>query len=187
MSAKRPRQRNDRAAEYERQKLARRAALAAGKKRERKQENKKRVDNRSRPGRKRAAQQRGYRWLAKADDAAKAEAEQRKKGDEARAKAEAAQAEHAQQRLELARQVWRQRLQALTAKAEALIAWDWRVGLLPPDKRHLVWRVWSKDDPWRVCASCNWTTGCYRCDPFKCMRYHLVKEGFVGPGIYLGV
>ena len=117
MSAKRPRQRNDRAAEYERQKLARRAALAAGKKRERKQENKKRVDNRSRPGRKRAAQQRGYRWLAKADDAAKAEAEQRKKGDEARAKAEAAQAEHAQQSLE--RQLSRQRLQAEAAKAEA--------------------------------------------------------------------
>ena len=30
-----------------------------------------------------------------------------------------------------------------------------------------------------VCSKCRWASGCLKCDPEKCIRYHLSKEGLV--------
>ena len=65
-----------------------------------------------------------------------------------------------------------------------LVAWDWRVELLPPDRRKHLLQVWNKDVPWRVCSKCKWMSGCSECDAWKCLRYHLVKTGYVGPAIW---
>ena len=65
-----------------------------------------------------------------------------------------------------------------------LIAWDWRVELLTPERRKKVLRVYNKPDPWRLCAKCRFMSGCLVCDAFKCLRYHLAKVGYVGPAVW---
>ena len=65
-----------------------------------------------------------------------------------------------------------------------LVAWDWRVELLSPERREEVHKVWARKDPWRVCSRCRWMSGCLSCDAAKCLKHHLVKTGYVGPAMW---
>ena len=65
-----------------------------------------------------------------------------------------------------------------------LVDWDWRVELLSPERRKDVQRVRNRPDPWRLCSKCKYISGCLNCDASKCLKYHLVKTGYVGPAIW---
>ena len=84
---------------------------------------------------------------------------------------------------EVGREVLDKRLEA-DPHYKPMIAWDWRVELLSPQGRKVVYKVFTKEDPWRVCSRCRFSSGCLTCDKEKCLKYHLVQEGYVGPGIW---
>ena len=65
-----------------------------------------------------------------------------------------------------------------------LVSWDWRVELLSPERRKAVLKVWLRPDPWRLCSKCRFKSGCLGCDARKALRYHLSKEGYVGPALW---
>ena len=67
-----------------------------------------------------------------------------------------------------------------------LVSWDWRVELLAPERRTKVLSVFSRPDPWRLCSKCRFMSGCLECDARKALRYHLSKEGYVGPAVWAG-
>ena len=70
------------------------------------------------------------------------------------------------------------------AEFAELQAWDWRTELLDDKRKMAVYKVLHKPDPWRLCGKCNYRSGCLSCDPEKALRYHLVKQGWTGPGIW---
>ena len=64
-----------------------------------------------------------------------------------------------------------------------LAAWDFRTELLDDKRKMSVRTVINKPFPWRVCSRCRYR-GCLSCDPVKALRYHLVKQGYVGAGVW---
>ena len=59
---------------------------------------------------------------------------------------------------------------------------DWRLELLPPDRRKVVQQVMSRGVG--VCSKCRYSHGCLRCSGEKALRYHLTKDGWVGPAVW---
>ena len=82
----------------------------------------------------------------------------------------------------------REQIDKLFADPElrALAAWDWRIELLDPARAQQVQNVHRLEQtaPWRSCSRCRWQTGCLSCDARKALRYHLIKQGYVGAGLW---
>jgi hypothetical protein len=59
---------------------------------------------------------------------------------------------------------------------------DWRLGLLPPERRAIVEKIFKQGAG--VCSRCRYSHGCLSCDGEKAMRYHLGKAGYIGPAVW---
>ena len=72
----------------------------------------------------------------------------------------------------------------LQAEFQELKDWDWRTELIEDKQKMAVYRVLKRPDPWRLCSKCSYKHGCLSCDADKALRYHLVKQGWAGPGAW---
>jgi hypothetical protein len=59
---------------------------------------------------------------------------------------------------------------------------DWRLGLLEPPRKEQVIKVMASGIG--ICSKCRFKHGCLACCPEKALRYHLGKQGYVGPAIW---
>ena len=59
---------------------------------------------------------------------------------------------------------------------------DLRYDLLDDHRRALVSKVAKTGRG--VCSRCRWSHGCHKCDEEKALRYHLGKQGYLGPAVW---
>ena len=58
----------------------------------------------------------------------------------------------------------------------------WRYDLLSQERRMIVLEIAATGVG--ICPKCRYRYGCHMCDEEKALRYHLGKQGYLGPAVW---